>query len=182
MHGIIKPDKLPDHNHSSILRQDKMSFKQKTVLITGACGGLGRATANAFLAEGANVAVCDINDELIADYRDKVCSAHPEATLVVKADVTSEAGLDELFAQVEKRFGGLDAVVNNAAIIDRFDPTGTMDLETWNRVIAINLTAPAFVIKRAVNAFAKHGTKGGAIVNIASLAALRGFTCGAAYT
>jgi NAD(P)-dependent dehydrogenase (short-subunit alcohol dehydrogenase family) len=61
--------------------------------------------------------------------------------------------------------------------MDKFDPVGDMDRQIWDRVIAVNLTAPAMVTKRAVNAFAKHKTKG-AIVNIASVAGIRGFTSG----
>ena len=65
--------------------------------------------------------------------------------------------------------------------MDKFDPAGEMDRSMWDRVIAINLTAPAMVTKRAVNMFLKHETPG-AIVNIASIAGTRGYASGAAYT
>ncbi|KAI7634834.1 hypothetical protein KC319_g15608, partial [Hortaea werneckii] len=91
------------------------------------------------------------------------------------------AALDELFQQAENKFGRLDYVVNNAGIMDKFDPAGEMDRSMWDRVIAINLTAPAMVTKRAVNMFLKHETPG-AIVNIASIAGTRGYASGAAYT
>lgn len=65
--------------------------------------------------------------------------------------------------------------------MDRFDPAGDMDREMWDRVIAVNLTAPAMITKRAVNGFLKHDTKG-VIVNIASIAGTRDFSSGAAYT
>ncbi|KAK5110901.1 hypothetical protein LTR62_005439 [Meristemomyces frigidus] len=153
----------------------------KVALITGACGGLGRSIAENFLLEGANVVVCDINDKLIADFKEKVSSAYPECTLVLKADVTDDAALDDIFEQAEKRFGGVDFVVNNAGVMDRFDPAGSMERSLWDRVIAINLTAPAMVTQRAVNMMLKHGTKG-SIVNISSVAGVRGFANGAAYT
>ncbi|OTA36605.1 hypothetical protein BTJ68_02876 [Hortaea werneckii EXF-2000] len=163
--------------------------KGKTALITGACGGLGREIAQTFLHLGANVVVCDVNDQLISDFNEKVASAYPECVLTVKCDVTDEAALDELFQQAETEFGRLDYVVNNAVcangwtkgIMDKFDPAGEMDRSMWDRVIAINLTAPAMVTKRAVNMFLKHETPG-AIVNIASIAGTRGYASGAAYT
>lgn len=65
--------------------------------------------------------------------------------------------------------------------MDKFDPAGDMERNAWDRVIALNLTAPAMIIKRAVNLMIKTETKG-ALVNIASIAGTRGFTNGAAYT
>jgi len=89
-----------------------MAHKGKTVLITGACGGLGRTTAERFLAEGANVVVCDVNKDLIADFEEKVAAAHSGRTLVLLVDVTSDAALDDMFEQAEKTFGRLDYVVS----------------------------------------------------------------------
>lgn len=149
----------------------------KTALITGAAGGLGRAIAERFLEEGANVVVCDINDDLIKDFKEKVSSAYPECTLVIKANVTDDAALDDIFERAEATYGHLDVVVNNCGIMDNFDPVGAMSREMWDRVIAINLTAPAMVSQRAVNHFLKHKTKG-AMVNIASIAGVRGFASG----
>ncbi len=183
---------------------DQVPHKQKTALITGAAGGLGvytasdrvstssvhnpeaygylgRAIAEQFLLEGANVVVCDINQELIADFKDKVSAAYPECTLVLKTDITDEAALDSMFEEAEKTFGKIDYVVNSAGMMDRFDPAGELERAMWDRVIALNLTAPTMVTKRAVNLMLKHEAKG-SIVNIASVAAFRGFCSGAAYT
>ncbi len=146
-----------------------------------AYGYLGRAIAEQFLLEGANVVVCDINQELIADFKDKVSAAYPECTLVLKTDITDEAALDSMFEEAEKTFGKIDYVVNSAGMMDRFDPAGELERAMWDRVIALNLTAPTMVTKRAVNLMLKHEAKG-SIVNIASVAAFRGFCSGAAYT
>ncbi|KXL43404.1 hypothetical protein M433DRAFT_70088 [Acidomyces richmondensis BFW] len=158
-----------------------VAHANKTALVTGACGGLGRAIAEKFLQEGANVVVCDVNDTLIEDFKQKVSGAYAECTLVLKVDVTDDAALDDMFSQAEKRFGHLDYVVNNCGIMDKFDPVGDMERGLWDRVIAVNLTAPAMVTKRAVNMMLKHSIKG-SIVNIASIAGVRGFCSGAAYT
>lgn len=154
-----------------------MAHQGKTVLVTGGAGGLGRAIAEHFLSLGANVVVCDINQKLLADFNDKVSSANPDRTLAVETDITSEAALDSLFQQIEAKFSHLDYAINNAGIMDRFDPAGSIDLDLWNRVIALNLTAPTFITQRAINSILKAQVKG-AIVNIASIAAFKGGASG----
>lgn len=108
----------------------QQSFKQKTALVTGGCGGLGRAIAEAFLRAGSNVVVCDINAELIADFKEKVSSAYPECTLALQTDITNDAAIEEVFAKGEKLFGGLDFVINCAGRIDRFDAVAEM-VRAW---------------------------------------------------
>jgi len=108
----------------------QQSFIQKTALVTGGCGGLGRAIAVAFLLAGANVVVCDINAELIADFKEKVSSAYPECTLALQADITRDEIVEEVFSKGEKLFGGLDFVVNCAGRIDRFDAVAEM-VRAW---------------------------------------------------
>jgi NAD(P)-dependent dehydrogenase (short-subunit alcohol dehydrogenase family) len=109
----------------------QQSFIQKTGLVTGGCGGLGRAIAEAFLLAGANVVVCDINAELIADFKEKVSSAYPECTLALQADITKDEAIEQVFSEGEKLFGGLDFVINCAGRIDRFDAVAEM-VRTWD--------------------------------------------------
>lgn len=104
----------------------QQSFLQKTALVTGGCGGLGRAIAEAFLLAGANVVVCDINAELIADFKEKVSAAYPECTLAVQADITKDENIEQVFSEGEKMFNGLDFVINCAGRIDRFDAVAEM--------------------------------------------------------
>lgn len=108
----------------------QQSFIQKTALVTGGCGGLGRAIAEAFLVAGANVVVCDINAELIADFKEKVSAAYPECTLALQVDVTKDENIEEVFSEGEKLFGGLDFVINCAGRIDRFDAVAEM-VRAW---------------------------------------------------
>lgn len=108
----------------------QQSFVQKTVLVTGGCGGLGRAIAEAFLRAGSNVVVCDINAELIADFKEKVSSAYPECTLALQADITKDENIEEVFSEGEELFGGIDFVVNCAGRIDRFDAVAEM-VRAW---------------------------------------------------
>ena len=118
-----------------------MSCQDKIALVTGACGGLGRAIAETFLAEGAKVVVCDISTELIDDFKEKVSSAHPDRTLVLRKDITHESALDELFKEAIEAFGQLDCVVNSAGIMDALDPVADLNMEMWNKVIAVNVSA-----------------------------------------
>jgi NAD(P)-dependent dehydrogenase (short-subunit alcohol dehydrogenase family) len=108
----------------------QQSFLQKTALVTGGCGGLGRAISEAFLRAGANVVVVDINSELIADFKENVSSAYPECTLAVQADITKDEKIEEVFLEGEKIFGRLDFVVNCAGRIDRFDAVAEMVRES----------------------------------------------------
>lgn len=150
------------------------SGKTATALVTGGCGGLGRAISEAFLSQGTNVVAIDISDDMISKFNSEVASAHGDRVLVLKKDVTVETDLDSLFQEAADRFKQIDYVVNNAAIMDRFDPAGDLDLELWNRVIAVNLTAPTMITKRAVNHWTSNSTSG-AIVNISSIAGFKGF-------
>ena len=111
---------------------DQVPFTQKTALITGACGGLGRVIAESFLRSGANVVVCDVNPSLTADFKDKVSSAYPECTLVHEADVTKDENIRKLFEEGEKLFGGIDYVVNCAGRIDGFHPVGDVERALWD--------------------------------------------------
>lgn len=151
--------------------------KGKTVLVTGGGGGLGRSIAEAFVESGANVVICDINAHLLEDFHAKVTTSNPDRVLAVECDITSEAALDDLFAQAEKKFGTFDYVVNSAGLCDKFDPAGDLSRAEWDKIIAVNLTAPTFITKRAVNGFLKSEKKG-AIVNIASVAGFKGFANG----
>ncbi|KAK4508170.1 hypothetical protein PRZ48_001908 [Zasmidium cellare] len=156
-------------------------YEGKTVLVTGGGGGLGRKIAENFVNDGANVVICDINKDLLADFDEKVGSAHSGKTLAVECNITSQDDLDKLFQQAEDKFGAFDIVVNSAGIIDRFTSPGDIELDEWNRVLAVNLTAPTFITKRAVNGFLKSNKKG-AILNMASVASFKGFANGVAYT
>ena len=99
----------------------------------------------------------------------------------ITADITSSSACESLVQETVSHFGRLDILVNNAGIMDVFDPAGSCEISRWDKVIAINLTAPFVLTKLAVNEFLKDG-KGGSILNVGSAAALRGGFAGVAYT
>jgi len=145
-------------------------FSNKVVIVTGAASGIGLATAQAFLEEGARVAATDI-DAGVDRWRGSLGGSE-EARIALVHDVTSEAAWEAVVEQTLARFGRLDVLVNNAGI-SASSPVVDMTLEQWRRVMAVNLDGVFLGTKHAVRALRRHG-EGGAIVNVASVAALAG--------
>ncbi len=149
---------------------------QKAALVTGAARGIGLATARRFLAEGWRVALLDIEGELL---RGAVASlADPDRTLALHCDVSDASAVAAAMAQIAKRFGRLDALVNNAGVAV-FAPIMETSDEDWGRILAVNLTGPFLCTKAAVPLMREHG--GGAVVNITSISVVRASTLRSAY-
>lgn len=151
----------------------------KSVIVTGAASGIGRATALLFAAEGSKVLVADLNAEAAKSVVSEIETAGGTA-LAVTGDLSDQAVIDEVVASAVGIFGGIDVLVNNAGIMDGMTAAADVTDVEWERVLRINLTAP-FLLTRAV---LPHmlAAGGGAIVNTASEASLRGSAAGTAYT
>lgn len=151
----------------------------KTCLVTGGAGGLGKAIATRFLAANANVVICDINEARLQETATEL-SANSSVGKVkaIKADITSAAAVQTLFDEIIATFGKVDILVNNAGIMDRFDPVGDLDENLWDKVIAVNLTAPFLLSKLAVQNMLAQEKVEGNIVNIVSLAGRGGGVAG----
>ena len=138
------------------------------VLVTAGASGIGRAIADLFLDQGAQVHICDVSDTFLADFR----STHPKAGCT-KADVSSDSEVKHLFDEIEKSLGGLDILVNNAGIAG---PTGSVDeisSEEWRRTLDICLTGQYLCAHHAVPMLKQAG--GGAIINLSSAAGRFGY-------
>ncbi len=136
----------------------------KRVLITGAAGGIGKATAQRFYEEGARLLLCDLRPLEQTDLK----AAFPERMEYVAADIASVAGIDAVEVAA-KANGGIDVLVNNAGITkDKSAVKMTMD--DWDKVIAVNLTA-VFRLSQVVAKIMKEQGRGGAILNAASVVA-----------
>jgi NAD(P)-dependent dehydrogenase (short-subunit alcohol dehydrogenase family) len=136
--------------------------------ITAGAGGIGRAIAEALIAHGARVAVSDISEPALADFR----AAYPDH-LAVAADAGSESGTARLFAAVREQLGGLDLLVNNAGIAG---PTAAVEAITtadWQATVDINLTGHFLALREAVPLL--KATEDGAIVMISSIAGRLGY-------
>ncbi|CAG7959862.1 unnamed protein product [Penicillium olsonii] len=152
----------------------------KTCLITGGGGGLGKAIATHFLEAGASVVICDVNEERLQATSAELAPKGPLEA--IKTDITKTSEVESLFETIIGKFGKIDVLVNNAGIMDHFDPIGELDMELWDRVMAINLTAPALLSKHAVRNMLMQPKPDGRIINIVSVAGKAGWASGAAYT
>ncbi|KAI9736955.1 MAG: hypothetical protein M1834_000544 [Cirrosporium novae-zelandiae] len=157
-----------------------ISLEGKTAIITGGAGGLGKAIAHAFVLAKANVVICDINIDRLQKTEKELSSFG--AIAGIEADVTSEDAVKDLFDESIARFGRIDIVVNNAGIMDHFDPVGTTEKTVWDRVLAVNLTAPYLISKFAVEHMLTRQFTSGVILNVGSVGGVRGWAAGAAYT
>src|SRR6266702_7494030 len=149
---------------------------QKVALVTGAARGIGLATAKEFLAEGWRVALLDIEGELLSLAVAEI--GQGDATLALTCDVSDRAAVGAAMTMIERQFGRLDALVNNAGIAVFAPLMETSDAD-WRRVLEVNLTGPFLCTKAAVPLM-RDGT-GGAIVNITSISAVRASTLRSAY-
>lgn len=154
-------------------------FDGRSVIVTGAASGIGRATALAFAAKGARVLVADLNSEAAGSVVKEIEEAGGTA-VAVTGDLSEQAVVDQVARTAVERFGTVDVLVNNAGIMDRMSALGDVSDPEWERVIRVNLTAP-FLLTRAVLPHMLAAGRG-AIVNTASEAGLRGSAAGAAYT
>lgn len=152
-----------------------LGLSGKRVLITAGAGGIGRVIAQRFLAEGAHVAVCDVDDAALAD-----CSAKAPGLLAMRADVALSADVANMFATLEQEFGGLDVLVNNAGISGPTKPVEEVTDEEWARTMAVNVTGQFYAVRAAVPMFRRAG--GGAIVNMSSVAGRIGMPMRAPYS
>lgn len=144
------------------------------VLVTGAARGLGLAIANHYAAAGARVAVCDVDNQAL----DALRQASP-GLLVVNTDVAQSGAVTQLTATVQDQLGGLDVLVNNAAITGPFGPVEDNDPADWARTLQVNLVGQFNCIHSCVGMLKAAG--GGSIVNISSVAGRLGYPLRTAY-
>lgn len=145
----------------------KGKLEGKVAIVTGAGGGLGAACARGLAAHGARVAVVDINGDAAA----AVAAEIGDHAMGVRTDVSSEADVKAMIASVLARFGRIDILHNNAAVLDPAQRNGdrdvcNVDVEAWDRAMAVNLRGPMLCCKHAIPAMLRVG--GGSIIHSSS--------------
>ncbi|HEV2056901.1 MAG TPA: SDR family NAD(P)-dependent oxidoreductase [Methylomirabilota bacterium] len=178
-----------------------MKLKDRIALITGAGSGIGRAIATLFAEEGARVIANDVNEQAALETVEML-DAGGSGSRAIQADVADSAQVKAMFAEVEREFGSLDVLVNNAGIgsagtstADRdtlrdrsdtrimeqlsgrgiqthWDITQTMTDETWHRMIAVHLNGTFFCTREALRLMSRRDQ--GVIINLSSVAGLMG--------
>lgn len=153
-------------------------FAGKTVIVTGAAGGLGRAFAEGFAARGANIVVADMNEagaqETVAlvEKAGATSTSKPRAIAVI-TNVTEKASTDALMDAALAAFGSIDVIINNAALYATINraPFYELDPDEWDRVMAVNVKGAWLV---SASAFPKMTQATGRIINIASATVFSG--------
>ncbi len=158
-----------------------MSLESKVAVVTGAGSGIGRAIALAMAAQGANVAVVDIdktaaNETLVQIAREATGDV---SSVALEADTSRAADINSAVTMAVDELGPLDIMVNNAGILDGYFNVDEVDEAVWSRVLAINLTGVFLGCRRALEEMLPRGR--GRIINMASVAGLGGTGGGAAY-
>jgi NAD(P)-dependent dehydrogenase (short-subunit alcohol dehydrogenase family) len=115
-------------------------FKDRIALITGASRGIGRATAKLLAADGAHVLLLGRHQKTLESVDDEITAAGGKATLI-PLDLADGAAIDPLGPSLYERFGRLDIFIGNAAILGGLRPLNHIPSETWEKVLAVNLTA-----------------------------------------
>lgn len=144
------------------------------VLVTAAAAGIGRAIAEAFMASGARVHVCDLSQVLLGEFK----SAYPLLG-VTWADVSDPAQVDRLFEDVETHMGGMDVLVNNVGVSGPTAAVDEVSIADWQATLAVNLNSHFYCVRKAVPLL--KAARGGSIISISSTAGLMGYPLRAPY-
>jgi NAD(P)-dependent dehydrogenase (short-subunit alcohol dehydrogenase family) len=150
----------------------------KITIVTGAGSGIGRSVAEIYAHEGAKVVVSDIDETQGNETVDLILSSGGEA-FFVKADSSVAEDNEKLVAATVARYGALHIACNNAGIGGPAAPMGAYPVDSWDKVIAVNLSGVFYGMRYQIPAMLNSG--GGAIVNMASILGSVGFANSAAY-
>ena len=156
-----------------------MNFENKVAVVTGAARGLGQAYAKELAARGANIVACDLRS---CDETRSIVESEGAECLALETDVTRADSTADMAAAAIEQFGGIDILVNNAALYGslNFVPFDQLDEDEWDRTMNVNVKGIWQCCKAVVPSMKERN--GGSIINISSLAATYGMPNGLHYT
>lgn len=153
---------------------------RKTVLITGASRGIGRAIATAFAKDGCNLVItCSKTENELLELKKELEEKYAIDVLASVGDVSDYAYVEQLFSHIEKRFNGVDVLINNAGI-SYVGLLTDMSIDDWNHIVGINLTSVFSTSRLAIPYMLSK--KAGKIINISSVWGNVGASCEVAYS
>ena len=167
-----------------------MDLNGKTVIVTGAARGIGLGIAQAFGREGANIVLADLGSLHSGEWTYELSSTRQFEVAVesvveqggkaiaIEVDVSKRDSVHHLIAQTQESFGSLDIVVNNAGVV-KAGEFASYDEKSWDQTFAVNVKGTFLVSQAAVTVMLEN--KGGAIINISSIAGKRGYPHMSAY-
>ncbi len=153
-----------------------MKLEGKSVVVTGASSGIGKAIVDLFAKEGANVIAVARRKERLEALA-AAAADYPGKVVPCPGDVSKEADVNAAIDMAVSEFGKLDILVNNAGVMDDMSPIGDASNERMEQVFSVNVYGPMYAMRKAVQVFLAQGN-GGNIINIASLGGMR--TCAGA--
>ncbi len=153
----------PDHGEDSYVGSGRLQGKR--ALITGGDSGIGRAVAIAFAREGADVAICYLNEDEDAESTRKLIEAEGRECETIGIDISKADNCRQLIDKVVQSFGGLDILVNNAAHQMTFEALEDISDAEWDLTLATNISSMFYLSKAAL----PHLGEGGTIINTASI-------------
>ena len=154
------------------------AFENKVAFVTGAGSGIGEATAKAFAHESASVAVSDIDLDAAERVASEITSKGGKA-IAYKLDVSDDAAVALVLAQVEKDFGALHIAHNNAGILGDIAPLVDQSNDSWRKVMSVNLDGVFYCMKHEIPLMKKSGY--GSIINMSSIMGAVAFANSSAY-
>lgn len=156
-----------------------MRLEDKVVLLTGGSSGIGKEMSVLFAKEGAKVVAVARREEKLKEIAEASKEFAGEI-LACEGDVTKQEDIDKMVDFTMEKYGRIDVLVNNAGVMDNFEPVGDVTDELWEKILSINLTGPMKILRKVIPIMLKQGK--GTIVNTSSAAGLYGARAGAAYT
>jgi NAD(P)-dependent dehydrogenase (short-subunit alcohol dehydrogenase family) len=164
---------MMNSNHVKLMRAlySMFSVEDKVVIVTGAGQGMGAATAELFAEAGSKVVVADFNEKTGKEVVERIRANHGEASFV-KTDVSDEEQVKAMVEFAVKKYGRLDAAINNAARKPDDKPLVEMDINEFDAIMAVDLRGVALCMKYEIKQMMKQGG-GGSIINTASVSGIR---------
>jgi len=147
-----------------------MKLENKSIVVTGASSGMGKAMVELFVKEGANVIAVARRAERLADLAESLKDA-PGKMVAYAGDVSKREVCEGMIEAAVKEFGKLDVLVNNAGVMDDMAPIAQASDEKYEHVMAVNVYGPMAAMRKACQVFLEQG-KGGNIINVSSVGSM----------